>query len=152
MAFCLKHGGQGIFTVFIKMTPIICYKCSGSCKGSINQPVHQQALYHSPNCISLYIVLKIFNKYESLTQHSDFGLSYAKNGELLKYIRKIGSFDETCTRFYTAEIVSALEYLHGKGIIHRYWNEFECASKCMLLSAGRHLQGIKSTLRYARLC
>lgn len=51
--------------------------------------------------------------------HSDFGLSYAKNGELLKYIRKIGSFDETCTRFYTAEIVSALEYLHGKGIIHR---------------------------------
>ncbi|XP_009077394.1 PREDICTED: 3-phosphoinositide-dependent protein kinase 1-like, partial [Acanthisitta chloris] len=47
-----------------------------------------------------------------------FGLSYAKNGELLKYIRKIGSFDETCTRFYTAEIVSALEYLHGKGIIH----------------------------------
>ena len=50
----------------------------------------------------------------------DFGLSYAKNGELLKYIRKIGSFDETCTRFYTAEMVSALEYLHGKGIVHRY--------------------------------
>lgn len=51
---------------------------------------------------------------------SDFGLSYAKNGELLKYIRKIGSFDETCTRFYSAEIVSALEYLHNVGIIHRY--------------------------------
>lgn len=49
----------------------------------------------------------------------DFGLSYAKNGELLKYIRKIGSFDETCTRFYSAEIVCALEYLHSKGIIHR---------------------------------
>ena len=53
-------------------------------------------------------------------QYLDFGLSYAKNGELLKYIRKIGSFDETCTRFYTAEMVSALEYLHGRGIIHRY--------------------------------
>ncbi|KAK1344722.1 hypothetical protein QTO34_013420 [Cnephaeus nilssonii] len=48
---------------------------------------------------------------------------YAKNGELLKYIRKIGSFDETCTRFYTAEMVSALEYLHGRGIIHRYQAE-----------------------------
>lgn len=56
-------------------------------------------------------------------QYLDFGLSYAKNGELLKYIRKIGSFDETCTRFYTAEMVSALEYLHGKGIIHRYQAE-----------------------------
>ena len=54
-----------------------------------------------------------------LNNYSDFGLSYAKNGELLKYIRKIGSFDETCTRFYSAEIVSALEYLHEKGIIHR---------------------------------
>lgn len=56
-------------------------------------------------------------------QYLDFGLSYAKNGELLKYIRKIGSFDETCTRFYTAEMVSALEYLHGRGIIHRYQPE-----------------------------
>lgn len=50
---------------------------------------------------------------------SDFALSYAKNGELLRYIRKIGSFDETCTRFYTAQIVCALEYLHAMGIIHR---------------------------------
>lgn len=61
-------------------------------------------------------------KFESnafLNVLSDFGLSYAKNGELLKYIRKIGSFDETCTRFYSAEIVCALEYLHQKGIIHR---------------------------------
>ncbi|XP_048465672.1 3-phosphoinositide-dependent protein kinase 1-like [Rhincodon typus] len=49
-----------------------------------------------------------------------FGLSYAKNGELLKYIRKQGSFDENCTRFYSAEIVSALEYLHEIGIIHSY--------------------------------
>lgn len=60
----------------------------------------------------------LFNKF-SLTSLLDFGLSYAKNGELLKYIRKIGSFDETCTRFYSAEIVCALEYLHNKGIIHR---------------------------------
>ena len=55
----------------------------------------------------------------TLTLFSDFGLSFAKNGELLKYIRKIGSFDETCTRFYSAEIVCALEYLHNKEIIHR---------------------------------
>lgn len=63
-----------------------------------------------------------FDRFKSnafLNVLSDFGLSYAKNGELLKYIRKIGSFDETCTRFYSAEIVCALEYLHQKGIIHR---------------------------------
>uniref|UniRef100_A0A8B9JBW3 non-specific serine/threonine protein kinase n=1 Tax=Astyanax mexicanus TaxID=7994 RepID=A0A8B9JBW3_ASTMX len=64
-----------------------------------------------------------------------FGLSYAKNGELLKYIRKIGSFDETCTRFYSAEIVCALEYLHQKGIIHR-----DLKPENILLSEEMHIQ------------
>uniref|UniRef100_A0A6Q2XVI4 3-phosphoinositide-dependent protein kinase 1 n=1 Tax=Esox lucius TaxID=8010 RepID=A0A6Q2XVI4_ESOLU len=64
-----------------------------------------------------------------------FGLSYAKNGELLKYIRKIGSFDETCTRFYSAEIVCALEYLHEKGIIHR-----DLKPENILLNEDMHIQ------------
>ncbi|XP_072532523.1 3-phosphoinositide-dependent protein kinase 1a [Salminus brasiliensis] len=64
-----------------------------------------------------------------------FGLSYAKNGELLRYIRKIGSFDETCTRFYTAEIVGALEYLHSVGIIHR-----DLKPENILLNGEMHIQ------------
>uniref|UniRef100_A0A8C0YI35 3-phosphoinositide-dependent protein kinase 1 n=1 Tax=Cyprinus carpio carpio TaxID=630221 RepID=A0A8C0YI35_CYPCA len=64
-----------------------------------------------------------------------FALSYAKNGELLRYIRKIGSFDETCTRFYTAEIVCALEYLHAMGIIHR-----DLKPENILLSEEMHIQ------------
>lgn len=49
----------------------------------------------------------------------DFVLSYARRGELLDYIHRLSSFDEPCTKWYTAEIVAALEYLHSKGIIHR---------------------------------
>ncbi|XP_016324236.1 3-phosphoinositide-dependent protein kinase 1-like isoform X2 [Sinocyclocheilus anshuiensis] len=64
-----------------------------------------------------------------------FALSYAKNGELLRYIRKIGSFDETCTRFYTAEIVCALEYLHAMGIIHR-----DLKPENILLNEEMHIQ------------
>lgn len=49
----------------------------------------------------------------------DFVMNYAKHGELLPYIVKVGSFDEECTRFYTAEIVLAIEHLHKLNIIHR---------------------------------
>ncbi|XP_045212231.1 3-phosphoinositide-dependent protein kinase 1-like [Mercenaria mercenaria] len=48
-----------------------------------------------------------------------FVLSYARRGELLDYLHKLSSFDEDCSRHYTAEIVKALEYLHGVGIVHR---------------------------------
>lgn len=48
-----------------------------------------------------------------------FVVTYAKNGELLPHIVKYGSFDVDVTRFYTAEIISALEHLHSLGIVHR---------------------------------
>ena len=95
---------------------------SGWKRGSCLRPQVPSVLINLKSCYwAVKVSLKERFLLSSLTiQCLDFGLSYAKNGELLKYIRKIGSFDETCTRFYTAEMVSALEYLHGKGIIHRY--------------------------------
>lgn len=48
-----------------------------------------------------------------------FVMTYAKNGDLLPYINKVGSFDLNCTRYYTAELVVALERLHTRGLIHR---------------------------------
>ena len=32
---------------------------------------------------------------------------------------QLGSFNVECTKFYTAEIIASIEYLHGIGIIHR---------------------------------
>nr|XP_018910691.1 PREDICTED: 3-phosphoinositide-dependent protein kinase 1 isoform X2 [Bemisia tabaci] len=48
-----------------------------------------------------------------------FVLSYAKFGELLPYINRVGSFDLACTRFYAGEILVALEHLKRLKIIHR---------------------------------
>jgi 3-phosphoinositide dependent protein kinase-1 len=48
-----------------------------------------------------------------------FVMTYAKNGDLLPYINKVGSFDLNCTRFYAAEVVLALEEMHQRAIIHR---------------------------------
>lgn len=48
-----------------------------------------------------------------------FVLSYAKHGELLPHINRVGSLDVASTRFYAAEILLALEHLHRLNIIHR---------------------------------
>uniref|UniRef100_A0AC35U8N6 3-phosphoinositide-dependent protein kinase 1 n=1 Tax=Rhabditophanes sp. KR3021 TaxID=114890 RepID=A0AC35U8N6_9BILA len=57
------------------------------------------------------------------TFQDDYNLFFAMtcgiNGELLKHLRKIGCFDEETTRFYTAEILQALNFIHNQSVIHR---------------------------------
>jgi serine/threonine protein kinase len=49
----------------------------------------------------------------------DFGLTYCCNGDLLQYITDAGHFDIEVVRFYSAELIEALEQLHIRHIIHR---------------------------------
>ena len=64
-----------------------------------------------------------------------FVIEYCQNGELLDWIRKLGSFDEECARFYVGEIVLALEHMHAKGIIHR-----DLKPENILMSAEMHVK------------
>jgi|TARA_R110002003_G_scaffold878_16_gene21793 3-phosphoinositide dependent protein kinase-1 len=48
-----------------------------------------------------------------------FVLDLAAGGELLGFLKKIGTFDVECTRFYGAQILDAIDYMHNKGVIHR---------------------------------
>ncbi|XP_075979189.1 3-phosphoinositide-dependent protein kinase 1-like isoform X1 [Anticarsia gemmatalis] len=64
-----------------------------------------------------------------------FVLSFAKNGELLSYINKVGSFELNVAKFYAAELLLALEKMHAKGIIHR-----DLKPENILLDENMHLQ------------
>jgi len=46
-------------------------------------------------------------------------MEYIIGGELFSQLRKVGRFSNDTSRFYAAEIVLALEYLHSKNIVYR---------------------------------
>ena len=48
-----------------------------------------------------------------------FVLEYVIGGEFFTYLRHVGRFSDEESQFYAAEIVLALEYLHGNGIVYR---------------------------------
>ncbi|KAK4691616.1 hypothetical protein P7C70_g9312, partial [Phenoliferia sp. Uapishka_3] len=46
-------------------------------------------------------------------------LEYVQGGELFSHLRRAGRFSSDVARFYAANLILALEYLHGKDIIYR---------------------------------
>ncbi|GAO15016.1 uncharacterized protein UV8b_00467 [Ustilaginoidea virens] len=46
-------------------------------------------------------------------------LDLCNGGELLGVLKKTGTFDLECARFYGAQILDAIDYMHSRGVIHR---------------------------------
>lgn len=63
-------------------------------------------------------IVNLFTTFQD-DRHLYMLLEYVIGGELFSHLRKAGQFTNDMTRFYAAEIVLAIEYLHSKDIIYR---------------------------------
>jgi 3-phosphoinositide dependent protein kinase-1 len=63
-------------------------------------------------------VIKLFATFHDFNSLY-YVMEYCPNGDLQKYLSTFGALREDQVRFYCAELLLAIEYLHNKGIIHR---------------------------------
>jgi serine/threonine protein kinase len=64
------------------------------------------------------LIVKTWNTFED-DKNVYMLMDFATGGELFYHLRETGRFDEDTARFYAAEVVLALEYLHSKNIAYR---------------------------------
>jgi serine/threonine protein kinase len=105
-------------------------------KNMVSQVIAERnvlALAHSPFCVRLFYCLQtvqcvylVMVRPPNIISHEIvfnpvyyFEKDYMVGGDLKSLVAAYGFFDEQSARFYCAEMIKALEYLHSHGIIHR---------------------------------
>jgi serine/threonine protein kinase len=46
-------------------------------------------------------------------------MEYVVGGELFTHLRDAGRFNDTAARFYAAEVLLAIDYLHARNVVYR---------------------------------
>jgi len=79
---------------------------------NMEQEIRIMARINNPFLVKLYVSFKT-------QKYLYFVMDFVNGGGLYYYLEKENSLDEERARFYTAEIICGLEYLHSRGIVYR---------------------------------
>ena len=84
--------------------------------------------------LSCPFIIRLYGTFQD-QQNLFMLLEYAIGGELFTYLRRAGRFTLGTTKFYAAEIVCALEYMHNLNIVYR-----DLKPENLLLDARGHIK------------
>ncbi|KAL9656505.1 hypothetical protein ABK040_005269 [Willaertia magna] len=86
------------------------------------------------NMLSHPNIISLFCTYQD-KDNLYFALEVASGGELASIIEKFGPLTTEAARFYLAELIVGLEYMHSKGVLHR-----DLKPENLLLTEDYHLK------------
>ena len=123
----VKIIGEGSFSTVFKARlvrdPSRVYACKICSKDKIRREKKVEAVFRERDVMNFLLkhsspfFIKLCWTFHD-TNKLYFVMNYARNGELLNYIKPHG-LNLECTTFYAAEILRGLEHLHSLGIVHR---------------------------------
>jgi serine/threonine protein kinase len=64
-------------------------------------------------------VVRLYYSFQS-KNHLYLVMEYLNGGDCASLLKAVGALDEKWARQYVSEMVLGLEFLHSKGIVHRY--------------------------------
>jgi protein kinase X len=120
----LKYGGYGL----IRLARHVSSKKYYAMKTLLRSTVYKHAqVQHAQNEKQVLLILSQAQSVHNVRLFATLNdrhalylvLEYVPGGELLTYIRIHGRFPASVAKFYGAEIVLALEYLHDRQIVYR---------------------------------
>lgn len=66
-------------------------------------------------------VVRLYYSFQS-KHHLYLVMEYLNGGDCASLLKAVGSLDEKWARQYVSEMVLGLEFLHSKGVVHRYFS------------------------------
>jgi hypothetical protein len=68
--------------------------------------------------ISFPFIINLYGSFQD-DMYLYLALEYSIGGEFFTHLRRAGKFSNDTTRFFSSQVITALEYLHGKDIVYR---------------------------------
>lgn len=84
----------------------------------VNNPFIVPLKFSFQNPDKLYLVMS-FGEYFTFTKLVAAYVCAVNGGELFYHLQREGKFDQDRSRFYAAELLCALEHLHGFNVVYR---------------------------------